>query len=81
MKTSHNYQLSPIYLVLTDGYYSMNINELVFKKYKILITAVTTSKLIKKVKQMILIKNGNFDHRENNVSIFILCLSITNILM
>jgi hypothetical protein len=45
MKTSHNYQLSPIYLVLTDGYYSMNINELVFKKYKILITAVTTSKL------------------------------------
>jgi DNA-binding CsgD family transcriptional regulator len=54
----------------TDGYYSMNINELVFKKYKILITAVTTSKLDQESQTNDIDKNGNFDHSENNVSIF-----------
>jgi DNA-binding CsgD family transcriptional regulator len=54
----------------TDGYYSMNINDLVFKKYKVLIAAITTNELDKDSRTNDIDKSGSFHHNENNVSIF-----------
>ena len=54
----------------TDGYYSMDINELVFKKYNVLISAVTTNALDQENQTSDIDKPGNFHHSANNVSIY-----------
>jgi hypothetical protein len=42
-------QLSPFtyFFGTTDGYYTMNINDLMFKKYKVMISSVTSNALDK----------------------------------
>ena len=52
-----------------DGYYTMDINELIFKNYTVLISAVTTNVLDQESKNSAIDKLGNFHHRNNNVNI------------
>ena len=58
-----------IYLIgTTDGYYTININDLSFKNYKIAITNISINKLDKKSVNASIIDEGNFDHNQNNIS-------------
>lgn len=54
----------------TDGYYTMNLNDLVFKNYKVLISNVTTNVLNDKNHDNSTIENGNFDYNENNINFY-----------
>ncbi|WPR73008.1 triple tyrosine motif-containing protein [Flavobacterium sp. NG2] len=53
----------------TDGYYTMNINDLVFKNYKVSITGVMESALNGSIHNNAILEKGVFNHDENNVSI------------
>lgn len=65
-------QLSPFtyFFGTTDGYYLMNINDLVFKNYKVLINSVTTNFLDGEIRSNAISEEGSFNHRENNVNIY-----------
>ena len=52
----------------TDGYYTMNINDLVFKNYKVSITGITTNELNGVIRNNDIEEKGSFNHNENNVS-------------
>jgi AraC family chitin signaling transcriptional activator len=54
----------------TDGYYTMNINDLVFKDYKVLISSVTVNALDLEVHNRAINENGSFHNSENNVNIY-----------
>ena len=54
----------------TDGYYTMNINDLVFKNYKVLISSVTANALDEESRNMAINENGSFHNSENNVNIY-----------
>ncbi len=53
----------------TDGYYTININDLSFKNYKISITDVSSSKVNEMSKSFSLVKEGDFKYNENNITI------------
>jgi len=53
----------------TDGYYTININDLSFKNYKISITDVSCSKINQIPSNFSPTKEGDFKHNENNISI------------
>ena len=53
----------------TDGYYTMNINELAFENYKVSITNVSSSELDGPLKNNDVKKEGQFSHSENNISL------------
>jgi hypothetical protein len=55
----------------TDGYYTMNINDLSFKNYSVSITAVTSNKLNKNMVNTSLGEQGEFHHDENNLTFFL----------
>jgi DNA-binding CsgD family transcriptional regulator len=58
-----------VYLIgTTDGYYTINIDDLSFKNYKVSITAVTTNKLNKGFVSSSLTSLGEFKHDENNLT-------------
>ena len=65
-------QLSPsnYFFGTTDGYYTMNINDLVFKNYKVLISNVTTNVLNESIHNDIIDSEGQFHHNENNISFY-----------
>lgn len=65
-------QLSPFtyFFGTTDGYYTMNINDLIFKNYKVMISSVTSNALEKESKYNVLDENGTFNHDENNINIY-----------
>lgn len=65
-------QLSPFtyFFGTTDGYYTMNINDLVFKNYKVLITSVNSNALDEKMNSNSIVENGSFHHNENNLNFF-----------
>jgi hypothetical protein len=76
-------QLSPFtyFFGTTDGYYTMNINDLMFKKYKVMISSVTSNALDKDSQYNAIDENGNYHHDENNINIYFTVLSIISILM
>lgn len=58
-----------IYLIgATDGYYSINIDDLSFKNYKVSITGITTNKLNKSLVSTAITGSGEFKHDDNNLT-------------
>jgi len=53
----------------TDGYYTLNIDDLSFKNYSVSITAVNTNKLNKQVASSDISDKGEFRCDENNITI------------
>ncbi|GIZ10527.1 triple tyrosine motif-containing protein [Flavobacterium sp. UMI-01] len=52
----------------TDGYYTMNIDDLVFKNYKVSISNITTNRLNASSRSNPIQTEGIFAHDENNIS-------------
>lgn len=51
----------------TDGYYTMNINDLSFKNYKVSISNIATNKLNENFKNSSIEEKGRFKYNENNI--------------
>jgi hypothetical protein len=51
----------------TDGYYTININDLSFKNYKVTISNIVTNKLNENFKSNSIGEEGSFDYDENNI--------------
>ncbi|NHN24802.1 LuxR family transcriptional regulator [Flavobacterium jejuense] len=51
----------------TDGYYTINLNDLKFKNYKLSITNIAINKLNEKLISCSISDNGIFKHNENNI--------------
>ena len=59
-----------VYLIgTTDGYYTININDLSFKNYSVSIAAITINKLDEKLINCSIKDKGEFKHDENNIII------------
>lgn len=59
-----------LYLIgTTDGYYTININDLSFKNYSVSISGVTINKLDEKLKNCSIEAAGSFEYDENNITI------------
>ncbi len=59
-----------IYLVGTsNGYYTININDLSFKNYKVSITKVSNNVLNQKINNYSINEAGNFNYDENNITL------------
>lgn len=54
----------------TDGYYTMNINDLIFKNYKVLLSGVITNALDEPTHNNSIYENGSFKNDENNISFY-----------
>jgi DNA-binding CsgD family transcriptional regulator len=52
----------------TDGYYTLNVDDLSFKNYSVSITAVTSNKLNKNMVNTSIADQGEFHHDENNLT-------------
>lgn len=63
-------QMSPstYFFGTTDGYYTMNINELAFENYKVSISNISTYTLNGPVNTNPILEEGQFSHDENNVT-------------
>ncbi|WP_418262693.1 triple tyrosine motif-containing protein [Flavobacterium faecale] len=63
-------QLSPstYFFGTTDGYYTMNINDLVFENYKVAISSVSSHALNGSIKFNSIMEEGRFSYDENNIS-------------
>ncbi|GGA86826.1 hypothetical protein GCM10008015_29370 [Flavobacterium palustre] len=63
-------QLSPstYFFGTTDGYYTMNINELAFENYKVSISNISTNTLNGPVRTNPILEEGSFPHDENNLT-------------
>jgi len=58
-----------VYLIgTTDGYYTLNIDDLSFKNYSVHITGVTSNKLNKGFVNTSIAENGEFKHDDNNLT-------------
>ena len=58
-----------VYLIgTTDGYYTININDLSFKNYRISISNVLVNRTNEKAKSISVIEKGEFQHDENNIN-------------
>ena len=53
----------------TDGYYTMNIDDLSFKNYSVSITTVSSNKLNEKIRNNSIANEGEFKYNENNITI------------
>ena len=59
-----------VYLIgTTDGYYTLNIDDLSFKNYSVSITGITTNKLNKRTVNSSIKEKGEFHYDENNITI------------
>ena len=59
-----------VYLIgTTDGYYTININDLSFKNYKISISRVSVNKLNEQLHNFSVNATGEFSHDENNITL------------
>ncbi|UQD57697.1 LuxR family transcriptional regulator [Flavobacterium sp. K5-23] len=52
----------------TDGYYTININDLSFNNYKVAISNIVTNKLNENLKNSSIQEEGNFKYDENNIT-------------
>ncbi|WP_445722227.1 triple tyrosine motif-containing protein [Flavobacterium sp.] len=57
----------------TDGYYTINLNDLSFNNYSLSITNIAINKLNDKLKSCSILEKGSFKHDENNI-IFNYCV-------
>ena len=58
-----------IYLLGTsNGYYTININDLSFKNYKVSITNISNNKLNDKIVNYPIDQEGDFNYKENNIT-------------
>ena len=58
------------YLVgTTDGYYILDINDLIFKNYTVSISSIGVNKQNEKITYQAINEEGNFDNDENNITI------------
>lgn len=58
-----------VYLIgTTDGYYTLNINDLSFKNYSVSITSITSNKLNKGIVYSSITDEGEFKYDENNLT-------------
>ena len=58
-----------IYLIgTTDGYYTMNINDLSFKNYSVAISNVSVNKLNDSLTNSSILEEGSFSHDKNNIT-------------
>ena len=58
-----------VYLIgTTDGYYTLNIDDLSFKNYSVSITAVTSNKLNKEIVNSSISEDGEFKYDDNNLT-------------
>ena len=53
----------------TDGYYTLNLDELSFKNYGVTITGVTSNKLNEPINNTSILDEGKFKYDENNITI------------
>ena len=53
----------------TDGYYTLNINDLSFKNYPVIIYNITVNKLNKSFRNCSIQEEGTFKYNENNITI------------
>jgi DNA-binding CsgD family transcriptional regulator len=59
-----------VYLVGTsDGYYTLNINDLSFKNYSVSISNISINKLNEQFTNCSILEEGRFSHDENNITI------------
>ena len=59
-----------IYLIGTsDGYYTLNINDLSFKNYSVSISNISINKLNEQFTNCSILEEGSFSHDENNITI------------
>jgi AraC family transcriptional regulator, chitin signaling transcriptional activator len=65
-------QLSPstYFFGTTDGYYTINVNDLVFKGYKVSISSVVTNALDKPSHNNSIQEQGSFENDENNINFY-----------
>jgi AraC family chitin signaling transcriptional activator len=52
----------------TDGYYTMNLNDLSFKNYNVSISNITTNKLNNPLTNASIHESGNFKYDDNNIT-------------
>jgi len=52
----------------TDGYYTMNINELAYANYKVSVFNITTNKLNERIRNNPIQEDGAFKYDENNIT-------------
>ena len=52
----------------TDGYYTMNINDLSFKNYNVSISNIATNKLNEALENRSIQENGSFKYDDNNIT-------------
>jgi len=58
-----------VYLIgTTDGYYTLNIDDLSFKNYSVSITSITSNKLNKGISYASIADEGEFKYDENNLT-------------
>jgi len=53
----------------TDGYYTINLNELSFKNYTVFISSVSSNKLNEKARDISILDSGELHYDENNISL------------
>ncbi len=53
----------------TDGYYTINLNDLSFKNYTVFISNISVNKLNEKVRDISILDQGELHYDENNISI------------
>ncbi len=59
-----------VYLIGTsDGYYTLNINDLSFKNYSVSISKISINKLNEQFTNCSILEEGSFSHDENNITI------------
>jgi DNA-binding CsgD family transcriptional regulator len=59
-----------VYLIgTTDGYYTININDLSFRNYSVFISNISINKLNQKINSCSITEKGAFTYDENNISI------------
>lgn len=59
-----------VYLIGTsDGYYTLNINDLSFKNYSVSISNISINKLNEQFTNCSILEEGSFSHDENNITI------------
>ncbi|PKB15520.1 triple tyrosine motif-containing protein [Flavobacterium sp. 5] len=65
-------QLSPsnYFFGATDGFYTMNINDLIFKDYKVLLSSVVTNALNEPSHNNSIHEKGSFKNDENNINFY-----------
>jgi len=64
-----NQLTNAVYLIgTTDGYYTININDLSFKNYSVSISKISSSKLNEKFSNRPISEEGEFHYDENNIA-------------